>query len=151
MEYYLRSPSSESPGADFTKIGTKRVTRPNQKVSHFESDFLLLLAFPARVLVFCFVWVVFFVPPPLEVFPTQSLYLPAARPGFSVICLVFLHLCILITTIVVLTFLQIFDVQFFNVFFSSCLMANRMKLNETRFHNSMYSHRPTLIMMTQPL
>ena len=30
--------------------------------------------------------VVFCVPPSLEVFPTQSLYLPAARPGFSVIC-----------------------------------------------------------------
>ena len=33
--------------------------------SHFESDFLSLLAFPARVLVFFFL--VFRVPPPLEV------------------------------------------------------------------------------------
>ena len=73
----------------------------NQKVSHFESDFLSLLAFPAMVLVLCFVSSVLCSTPTGGVSFT---ILVSARVQAWCLSnlLVFLHICILLITIVLL-------------------------------------------------
>ena len=78
----------------------------NQKVSHFESDFLSLLAFPARVLVFCFVSSVLCSTPNGGV-SYIILVSACSQARFLSNLLKFLHLCIVMITIVLLVLVNL--------------------------------------------
>ena len=76
------------------------------KVSLFESEFLSLLAFPARVLVFCFA-LCFCVPPRLEVVSYTVLISARGQAGFLSTLLSVLTYSILLKTIVLLVLVKL--------------------------------------------